>query len=575
MLSLIVTALWGVRFAFPDWWPMGNLIISPYAGAIAAITVVTTIPLYMISKGPMVRWMSIISYLMMYTTAGILIITTGHTESPFILLWMLLTIFAGLFGMLGFLFITLVDAVYVTYLVTEQPTGTIPISIIIFTFVVPLIISLLVWRKQGFNETKSDKAYSDLAKELSQVANKSEIVINAIADGVIAINGAGTIQLINPAAQQIMGWGKQDAMELDYRSVFKLTDNKDKPITDDNDPIQLVLRSNSSVTRNDLNLLTGAGKKMIISLLVSPFGQQGSGAIIVFRDITSDVAENRQKAEFVSTASHEMRTPVAAIEGYIGLALNPQTATIDDKARIYLTKAHESAQHLGQLFQDLLDVSKAEDGRLNNNPSVIDATAFVRDVVTSLLSTAISKQISLSFAPDKNDPGNQVITPAYYVNVDSGHYREVLSNLIENAIKYTKPSGTVTVDITGDESHVTISIIDTGIGIPGEDIPHLFQKFYRVDNTDTREIGGTGLGLYLCRRLVETMEGRLWVESVYGKGSMFFVELPRMKGDVAMQQIAQNPPTSSQAPTPAPTAVATPAPAPVVPQPQPPIPPSA
>ena len=534
MLSLVVTGLWGIRFVLPDMWAIGNLIISPYAGAIAALTVAVTVPLYIISKGVMIRWTGLISYLMMYATSAVLIITTGHTESPFILLVMLLTIFAGLFGMLGFLFITLVDTVYVTYLLTDQPSGSVPISIIIFTFVVPLVISLLVWRKQSLGEAKSDKAYSDLAKELSQVANKSEIVINAIADGVIAINGEGIIQLINPAAQQIMGWGKQDAIELDYRSVFKLTDNKDKPVSDDVDPVQQVLRTNVSITRNDLNLVTEAGKKMIISLLVSPFGQQGSGAIIVFRDITSDVAENRQKAEFVSTASHEMRTPVAAIEGYIGLALNPQTATIDDKARTYLTKAHESAQHLGQLFQDLLDVSKAEDGRLNNNPAVVDATAFVRDVVTSLLSTAISKQISLTFAPDKNDPANQVVTPVYYVNVDPGHYREVLSNLVENAIKYTKPTGKVTVDITGDDSHVTVSIIDNGIGIPAEDIPHLFQKFYRVDNTDTREIGGTGLGLYLCRRLVETMEGRLWVESVYGKGSMFFVELPRMKNDEAM-----------------------------------------
>ena len=285
---------------------------------------------------------------------------------------------------------------------------------------------------------------------------------------------------------------------------------------------------------------------MIISLLVSPFGQQGSGAIIVFRDITNDVAENRQKAEFVSTASHEMRTPVAAIEGYLGLALNPQTATIDDKARVYLTKAHESAKHLGQLFQDLLDESKAEDGRLSNNPTAIDVTSFVRDVTTSLLSTAIAKQITLTFAPDTNDPSKQTITPAYYVSADPSHYREILSNLIENGIKYTKASGTVTVDISGDDTHVIVSIIDNGIGIPAEDIPHLFQKFYRVDNTDTREIGGTGLGLYLCRRLVEAMDGRLWVESVYGKGSMFFVELPRMSTEQALQQVKQAAPAPTQ-----------------------------
>src|SRR5690606_8034391 len=96
------------------------------------------------------------------------------------------------------------------------------------------------------------------------------------------------------------------------------------------------------------------------------------------------------------------------------------------------------------------------------------------------------------------------LSPVYYTEVDNDHLREVISNLIDNAIKYT-PSGDVSVDVTGDTEHVTISISDTGIGIPPEDVSHLFQKFYRVDNTDTREIGGTGLGLYLSRRLVEEM----------------------------------------------------------------------
>jgi len=272
---------------------------------------------------------------------------------------------------------------------------------------------------------------------------------------------------------------------------------------------------------------------------VSPVGQTGSGAIIVFRDITSDVAENRQKAEFVSTASHEMRTPVAAIEGYIALALNPSTATVDDKARAYLLKAHESAKHLGQLFQDLLDVTKAEDGRLNSNPVPIEVATFVRNVISTLTPTAQTKQIALEFAPDAQGSTVTQVIPAYYVNADQNHYREVLSNLIENGIKYTKAGGKVTINITGDESRVVVSIVDTGIGIPPEDISHLFQKFYRVDTTDTREIGGTGLGLYLCRRLVEAMEGRIWVESEYGKGSMFFVELPRLDTTKAQQLASQ------------------------------------
>ena len=115
---------------------------------------------------------------------------------------------------------------------------------------------------------------------------------------------------------------------------------------------------------------------------------------MVFRDMTKEKSEEREQAEFISTASHEMRTPVASIEGYLGLALNPATATIDDKAREH-PKAQASAQHLGRLFQDLLDVSKAEDGRLSNNPTVLDTAAYISDIVEGLRPKALEKNLTL------------------------------------------------------------------------------------------------------------------------------------------------------------------------------------
>ena len=392
------------------------------------------------------------------------------------------------------------------------------------------IIALIGLHRQRHSADGKAEAYHALAQELSQVANKSEIVINAIGDGVIATDDKGIIQLINPAAQAIIGWGKQDAEDLDYHSVIKLSDDKGTDLAADAGPVQQVLQGGAPVMRNDLLLMTNAGKKINISLLVSPVGNFGNGAIIVFRDITSEVSENKQRAEFISTASHEMRTPVAAIEGYLGLALNPATAQIDDKARAYLTKAHESAQHLGRLFQDLLDVSKAEDGRLKNSPQLVELVQFIRESTAVLTAKAQEKGLSLIFQPDVSENASNAIAPLFYVEVDPDHLRETASNLIENALKYTK-EGSVTVNVTGDDTHVIVSITDTGIGIASEDIPHLFQKFYRIDNSDTREIGGTGLGLYLCRRLVESMNGRLWVESEVGVGSTFYVELARVSSD--------------------------------------------
>lgn len=534
VVSFLLTSIWPISLIQPNWLHPILQLITPVVSICALVTLIVSLAVFARTRQQPSRGSSFLVYMGMVLTSLILLMTTGHFDSPYIVLWMITISLAGLYRYYGLISIGSIVTAYTIYAIADPTIQSSSYSKIIISILIPAIISFLIWRRLS-SSAEPVRDYSALAHELDQVSNKAEIILNAIADGVVAINNAGTIQIINPAAERIMGWGKQDALELDYRSVFRLTDDKDRPLAPENDPVQKVLLINESITSNDFTLLTANGKKMIISLLVSPLGPTGSGAIIVFRDITSEVLENRQKAEFISTASHEMRTPVAAIEGYISLALNPDTATIDEKARSYLQKAHESAAHLGQLFQDLLDVSKAEDGRISNNPVSIDVTSFIRDLIGPFQSRASEKGLSLSFVPDVVKEGNSVIEPIYYVSADPSHLREVISNLVENAIKYTK-EGSVTIDVGGDSEHVMISVVDTGIGIPAEDIPHLFQKFYRVDNTDTREIGGTGLGLYLCRRLVETMNGRIWIESDYSKGSMFFVELNRIQNDQIINQ---------------------------------------
>lgn len=485
---------------------------------------------------------------------------------------MLVGVFASIFGLWGVLPVLLAASTFTAAQYIASSLTTEVIVIMAFSTILPLVASFIIWHnKSGKDENSSDnRAFRNLANELSEVASKSEVVINAIGDGVVAIDSQGTLQLINPAAQRIIGWGKQDALALNYKSVLQLVDQENNTLDTATDPIQQALNTNQQIRTNDLTLMTKSSKKIMISLVVSPVGEVGSGVIVVFRDVTKEKAEEREQAEFISTASHEMRTPVASIEGYLGLALNPNTAQIDEKARDFIMKAHESAQHLGRLFQDLLDVSKSEDGRLSNIPKVIDITTFAGTVVQGLLPKATEKGLQLTYVPMPLDSGEKRIAPVYLVNLDNDHIREVINNLVENAIKYT-PQGQVIVDVSGDDDHVVISVKDSGIGIPAEDIPHLFQKFYRVDNKDTRDIGGTGLGLYLSRRLAETMGGRMWVESVYTKGSTFFVELPRISSQDANQLKEQEALRAQQEANRAPTAPVSPAPI-VAPAEQPPAP---
>lgn len=533
------------------------LLVEQGAAISAGLAFVAGLVSYVWAPKKFVFWGSLSAFAILGATSALLIISTGGTTSPFIALWMIVSVFAGIFGLYGLLPLFLA---VLTYMAFEFMGGTLnreAFVTILLTGVLPLAVSYLIWHTKAKSDTSSDKAYQQLASELSQVSDKSEVVINAIADGVISLNSQGVIQLINPAAQQIIGWGKQDALSLDYKSVLKLVDKAGNELTPANDPIAQGLATNKEVVVNDFSLVTNSGKKILVSVIVSPVGQLGSGVIVVFRDITKEKGEERQQAEFISTAAHEMRTPVAAIEGYLGLTLNPATANIDDKARAYVEKAHESVKHLGHLFQDLLDVSKADDGRLINDPKVTDVVAFTHDIAQGLRPKAEEKGLHFLFKPmpddDEDKSGERRLNPVFYVNVDNDHLREVVANLIENAIKYTL-KGDITIDVTGDTEHVTISVADSGIGIPREDQAHLFQKFYRVDNSDTREIGGTGLGLYLCRRLTEAMNGRIWVESEYKQGSTFNVELPRIDHEEATRLIESASMEAEHADDPAPTA---------------------
>ena len=472
-------------------------------------------------------------YLLTVTVATTTIITSGGVVSPFLVMWIIVAIFAGFFGAI---ILGIMGLLVILQIISTSVQQGINIQFIIgylFFGFLPLIFSLVLWVRRQ----KTDDNTSSLKNKLSAVESKSDVVINAIDDGVLAISKDGNIELINPSAQQIIGWDQGDALGLNWKSVLKLVTSDGKDVEELENPIAQSLSKNQPTHNDKLFLLTSSEKRILVSIVSSPVGTEGEGAIVVFRDITKEKAEEREQAEFISTASHEMRTPVASIEGYLGLALNPATAHIDEKARDFITKAHESAQHLGRLFQDLLDISKVEDGRMKNSPKIINVNEFLKNIFDGLATKADEKQLNYIFMPDIIDEGKEKsLQPIFYANIDPDHFREVVSNLIENAIKYT-PSGEVVVNVTGDDKQISVSVKDSGIGIPAEDIPHLFQKFYRVDNSDTREIGGTGLGLYLSRRLAEAMSGNLRVESKYKEGSTFYLEIPRMSSSEAKQRL--------------------------------------
>ena len=354
----------------------------------------------------------------------------------------------------------------------------------------------------------------------------SNSLLNSLSDGVIVIDNQGKIKFFNHQAFLITGYKPDEAIDIHYSSVLRFFTQDNQPLPTNEDPVS-ISQQTYDVSRLDLiNIRSYSDKTIPISVQAAPIKDDSNEILIAFRDISRELDKEREQLEFISTASHEMRTPIATINGYLGLALNPKISQIDTKARDYILKAQSAVEHLGELFKNLLSISKAEDKSIAISPSVINLIDFVEKICGDFQPQLANHQLELIFAPTANRA--KTLNPDILVYTDKNLLYEVISNLIENAIKYTS-QGKITVNVSlKDNESAEISVADTGMGIPPEDIPHLFQKFYRVDNSQTREIGGTGLGLYLCRKIIENIHGRIWAESVVGRGSTFFVELKRI-----------------------------------------------
>ncbi len=464
----------------------------------------------------------------------ILTFADGGLASQYFVRWFTVVIIAGLLSRrVCFLATTLTLLYYLiaaglTFTTHTNHLGSITVWILTVTATaLSFVISILI-----DNYRKDISIAEKLISQLDTAEVKEQLMMSAIDDAVVGVDKNLKIVLFNQAAERLTGWDINSALGIQYNTIFKLKDAKDQEINNLTDPFMMVLKENKHTSRDDFYMLDKNNQKISFSISIAPtynIRQQIEGAVAVFHDISEQKAVQRERNEFVSTASHEMRTPVAAIEGYLSMAINPNLATVDERARNFISKAHNSALHLGKLFQDLLSVTKIEDKRLVDNRQVFNLSELITQIASEMEIIAKRKNLVLHTHIGETSMKNQlVLAPTYKVSADPERLREVVSNLIDNAIKYTATGG-VDVYLSGNRQSVTVSVADTGAGISAEDQKHLFQKFYRVNSSMTREIGGTGLGLYIARSLIETYGGRIWVESQVGKGSKFNFSLPLVK----------------------------------------------
>jgi signal transduction histidine kinase len=242
------------------------------------------------------------------------------------------------------------------------------------------------------------------------------------------------------------------------------------------------------------------------------------GSVTVLQDISHLKELDKMKSEFIAMVTHELRAPIAAVEQQLTVILNKMAGEVTEKQEQLLSRAKQRTRGLLDLIKDLLDLSKIEAGKMVQYKEPLLLQEVIQRVVDLMRAEAENKKIDLQFsAPSKIS----------LINADRNSMEGIFTNLISNAIKYTPEGGKVWVTFGEEGGFVKATVSDTGIGIKKEDLPRIFDKFYRVKNTETRQIVGTGLGLSIVKSIVDAHLGSITVESEEGGGTAFTVSFPK------------------------------------------------
>lgn len=361
---------------------------------------------------------------------------------------------------------------------------------------------------------KLSQTFLNLEKEKDLAVaqkNKLDEVLSSIIDGIIAIDFNKNIILSNKAAQEITGY---TASELQNQSI-------DKFIHLFVDYIEILPQSYCQVNFNkSVKLIGKEGKQTKINIMTAKVAEVTTNlnCILILHDLSKEEELERMKLDFVSMASHELRTPLTSIVGYLSVFTDENKGKLPKEESDLIDKALISARELLILVQNLLSVNKIERVQMSVSIEPTDYLPILSKTMEDLKNLSNQKNIVLTLNPPEQ-PLPKVLT-------DPIKIEEVITNLVANAINYTNPGGKVEVTIQASPSEVTTSVSDTGVGIPKEAIPHLFNKFFRVSNTTQQASKGTGLGLYISKSIIEKLNGKIWVQSELGKGSKFSFTLP-------------------------------------------------
>ena len=339
-------------------------------------------------------------------------------------------------------------------------------------------------------------------------------ILSHMSDGVLATDRRGNVTIVNNMALQLLGVENED--DLIGKSIIDVLD-----IRHDYTVRQLV----NGEQREMIIDMSNSGNNLILNAYFSPIQRESgfvSGLVCVLHDVTSQQKEERERKQFVSNVSHELRTPLTSVRSYVE-ALSDGAWQDKEIAPQFLKVVQDETDRMIRMINDLLSLSRMDAGTTKLNLEYVNINELF-NYILDRFDMIIKKE---------EDPKKKKHTIERYftkkdlwVEIDTDKFTQVIDNIMNNAIKYSPDGGVITTRLLETHNHVILSISDQGLGIPRKDLGRIFDRFFRVDKARSRKQGGTGLGLAISKEVINMLGGQIWVDSVEGKGSTFYISLP-------------------------------------------------
>ncbi len=363
---------------------------------------------------------------------------------------------------------------------------------------------------------------AELYNEVNSRRERWEAVFKFTEEGIVVFNRKGRVVGFNPAAAKITGMSMNEVMGKRFIDVVKTVSPEGLDLSAMS-PIGRVLDEGDVVTKRQQLIQSKSGQTIWTEVSYSPIYNDDhvvTSGIALISNIQKEREIEAVKSDFISIVSHELRTPLTAIKGFLSMLLKQDFGTLTEKQFHFMNRVYQTNQRMIGLVEDLLDMSHIESGKIRLKVGPLAMEPVINEVVSELASKGFERQIMLKVSRKQKLP---------LVLADETRLRQILTNLVDNAIKYSLPKSEVTIDFKVHANELVTSVKDQGVGITAVHIERLFQRFGRIYNPMSMQAGGTGLGLYIVKNLVESHGGRIWVTSREGKGSRFSFSLPVAK----------------------------------------------